>query len=357
MEFQPKAVPASIQLQVDALIAAVREYRQCSKEAAVGCAINLLVERLTDKSTECFGVSMQQSASKPLQSGEYPTQTMLGGSSMSECQLHQQQDISFAYKPLDIFYNIYLQLLQELKLKSSTADPGDVISLKLFSFVAGLHDRYMSPKNYDFGKVLRRVVDSIRYHTNKGPEEDACLSVLRQQIGLEFQLNSKLYYSEGCCGTPDAVQLKAGRVAAIAEFKSTRLAQNVITSKVVNPAKLQLEFTMRATRATTGYLVINMLSIPATKPTSERVKIIKVEPGSCDDKRIRERESMQKRFFEDLVTKKEEQLPKELVELLELNSGGSYHRSDGSSDEWGEFVDDEKTSPNLTSLRKRKVKK
>lgn len=272
--------------------------------------------------------------------------------SSNKVQMLDSKSDIFKYKALQSYYEQYLLLPSEVE-RYVTADTADVIALKLFSFDAGLHNRYMSAKTYQFSKVLRRVLDSIKYQGHSGPQEQVCLAALKKKIGPSISLNSKLYYCRGYCATPDAVQLEKGNVVAIAEFKSTKLDSASAISKVVNPAKVQLEFAMRAAGVAKGYLVVQFLCSGDEELNGENPTIIEMMLGAVDKKTLEEKEAMQQHFIRDLMGRTKDQLPEALIQLLEVSSGGNHNESADASDELDLFIGDEGRTPTMEKLRKR----
>lgn len=351
--------PKSIQLQVDALIASVMEHKDCSKPVAVGSVINMLVEMLTHNQTLAFGMNTQYKADEPQQTPQNFWPIQPSEPIRSESAALSIPSLHFRYKPLQVLYDQYRALLKHLKPESTaaTSDAGDILALKLFSFDAGIHDRYMSEDKYQFPKVLKRVMDAFKFQGNLGPHEQKCLSALKQQIGATFHHNSKVYYSDGYCATPDAVELNQGEITAIAEFKATRVEEGLLKGKVINPARLQLQFGMKAAQVRKGYLVLYLLCLGDEVPTDERTRIVTVTLGSEDAEKIREREIMQRRFLGDLCEKTEAALPEEFTKLVKLRSGGFNGGSGDESDTWGVFASEKDESPNTNALAKRKAPK
>lgn len=354
-----QTLPRSIQLQLEALIASVMEHKDCSKQVAVGSVINLLVETLTSNHSLGFVANTQQQQYQPQQALQNFWPNRPSESSRSESPTSIHKTLQFQYKPLQNLHAQYTALLKNLKSETSaaTSDSGDVLALKLFSFDSGLHDRYMSEKKYNFYKVLKRVIDSVRFRGNMGPNEQDCLLALQEQIGSTFCQNSKLYYSGRYCATPDAVQVEKGKVVAVAEFKTTRFEGDSLTAKVINPAKLQLSFAMKAAQVQTGYLVIYLLASGDKVPLNERTRIVTLTSGSDDLKKVQEREKMQLRFVEDLCQKTTNMLPEEFVSLVSLNSGGCNQNSDEDSDSFNECLADKERLPDKNPLTKRKASK
>lgn len=357
MEFGIDLVPASIHLQVDALIAGLSEHYCCSREAAIGRGINLLANRLLGVHPSQSKLNTQLAADIEGCSVSASNPPSLKHRPWTDTVSQNQAQTLFKYTKLQECYDEYQFLPLNTEQQMCTEDAADIVALKLFSFDAGLHDRYMSAAKYEFSKVLKRVIDSIKYQGNRGPEEEVCLTALKTKFGPSFHPNTKLYYSEGYCGTPDAVQIVDGRVVSVAEFKSSRLDDAFLDSHVFNPAKIQLEFCMKAARVCKGYVVLHLSTARDQQPDQTQTRILEMSSGTVDNKKLHQREQMQQRFLQDLMTKTEEQLPKVLTRLLGQISGGCLTETGGASKAIQMYSEDEGDSPNVMRLNKRKATK
>lgn len=357
MESTVHRLPNSICFQVDALIASLSELYCCSTQVAIGHAISLFADRLVGRQSSGF----RPATNLPLDVTGLPLSPASPNSPRQRLWADTTSPLKtnklFKYYKLQECYDGYKFLPFDVERQSCTEDPADIVALKLFAFDAGLHDRYMSVKKYDFSKVLKRILDSVKYQGNRGPQEEICLAALNKKLGSSLQPNSKLYYSAGYCGTPDAVEIQNGQVVSVAEFKSTRLNEALLESKVFNPAKVQLEFCMRAARVNKGYIVVHLSTVGDQQPFEEQTRIIEVTGGAEESKKMREKEEMQQRFLRDLMNKTEKQLPEELISLLNQISGGCLEKRGEASEGIITYSEDDEDWPNAINLNKRKATK
>lgn len=201
---------------------------------------------------------------------------------------------TFQFSPLQQAFHQYCSHISREKVKQ-TRCRDEVIVIKLFSFIAGLQDRYMSLSKYKFQTVMGRILGDINHQGNEGPYEEDCLRELRKKTSKNFIKNKDLFYFGNYCGTPDSVLFDIDEIPiAIAEFKSTKEKNEAeAINTVVHPAEIQLAFQMKATNAKAGHIVVYFTTLA-------KVKIYDYTDNIITNKLVAERERMYQKYRIDL---------------------------------------------------------
>ncbi len=195
-----------------------------------------------------------------------------------------------------------------------------VLSVKLFSFSAGVYDRYRESKQKEskenwLNSVSTCICKDIAFRSYVNPDEPYCLKALNKKVACKkgsrlFVQSTSLFYHNHVNGRPDAVMLHAdGTVDQVAEFKSTTDSQaNLIH------AMGQLYFYMLATSTDKGYIVFYINNKATTYYFTKESILDKWK--ETDREALESRVLNQQIFLEHLLLQKGDGIPKAILSTI-----------------------------------------